>query len=52
MLTIYLMWKKSLNIEIHLKLQNYVKIQSINIIRNNISKHTTSSIAFSAFIYI
>lgn len=52
MLTIYLMWKKSLNIEIHLKLQNCVKIQFINIIRNNISKHTTPPIAFSAFIYI
>lgn len=39
MLTIYLMWKKSLNIEIHLKLQDCVKFQSINIIRNNISEH-------------
>lgn len=48
MLTIYQIWKMSLNIEIYFKQQNCSKTQPMSIIRNNtIPEHTPPHVLFS-----
>lgn len=48
MLTIYQIWKMSLNIEIYLKQQNCLKMRSLSIIRNTtITKHTPPHVLLS-----